>query len=375
MTRIGITVACCAVSVAPALAANLVINGGFETGTQAPWQTFQGWGSGITRTFNSTEPGRVGNYCLRLRATDGSFGVYQEVTTIPGHQYRIDAYWKGVKTGDPTWFEIILIDGPFSLQQADQQPYVALNFMYAYDPAPFSFPWTWGHDMNGGSELQDPDRNNYNGVRTASGTKMTVVLKAGGVGGTPMDAFFDEVSLEDITVAPTISLNKSAISRTMRIGGTLTPDTFTVANSGQLVLTYGITDDKAWIDEDPTSGDSTGPTDIDTITVSYPTVNTLAVGTHTATITVSDPAATNNPQTVTVTVQVEPFPADFDADGDVDMDDFSRFQSCFNGPNRAPTVYCAAPGADFDQDGDVDLMDFGVFQGCFNGPNRPPKCG
>jgi len=66
-------------------------------------------------------------------------------------------------------------------------------------------------------------------------------------------------------------------------------------------------------------------------------------------------------------------PADFDADADVDLADFSRFQTCFNGPNRPPArPDCAGP--DFDRDNDVDLADFSRFQTCFNGPNRPPSC-
>ncbi len=66
--------------------------------------------------------------------------------------------------------------------------------------------------------------------------------------------------------------------------------------------------------------------------------------------------------------------SDFDGDGDVDLNDFVRFQACFNGPNAAP----AAPdctSADLDHDTDVDLADFGTLQNCYNGPNMPPACG
>lgn len=66
--------------------------------------------------------------------------------------------------------------------------------------------------------------------------------------------------------------------------------------------------------------------------------------------------------------------ADFDGDSDVDTEDFSLFQLCFNGPNRAPPFYCPAPGVDLDTDSDVDLVDFSIFQACFNGPNRPAAC-
>ncbi len=185
-----ILVAMCLAPVAAASGQNLVRNGNFESGASSWWTNFQaGWSSGISRTFNSTEPGRIGNYCLKLQGGSGSFGVYQQVATTPGRRYKIDAYWKGAKAGDPVWFELILIDGPFSMQQADEQPYVANNFMYAYDPAPGSFDWVWCHDLNG----TPADRNNRNGIRTASGTVMTVVLKTGGIGG--MSCFFDEVTL------------------------------------------------------------------------------------------------------------------------------------------------------------------------------------
>jgi len=64
---------------------------------------------------------------------------------------------------------------------------------------------------------------------------------------------------------------------------------------------------------------------------------------------------------------------DLDQDGDVDLSDFSVFQACFKGPNRAYGGGAACPSADSDIDGDVDLSDFSAFQYCFNGPNNPPK--
>ncbi len=65
--------------------------------------------------------------------------------------------------------------------------------------------------------------------------------------------------------------------------------------------------------------------------------------------------------------------ADFDCDGDVDLADFTRFQECFNGPNR-PSATSDCGGPDLDLDDDVDLGDFSLFQTCFNGPNRTPAC-
>ena len=72
-------------------------------------------------------------------------------------------------------------------------------------------------------------------------------------------------------------------------------------------------------------------------------------------------------------VVLPPVAADFDHDDDVDLEDFARFQLCFAGPNRPPTLPADCDAVDFDGDGDIDLTDFGMFQGCFNGPNRPPS--
>lgn len=102
----------------------------------------------------------------------------------------------------------------------------------------------------------------------------------------------------------------------------------------------------------------------------------VADGPHTIKMTVYD-AALNEASLTVANVWIANnntgMRTDFGHDNDTDLDDFSLFQSCFNGPNRAPTVYCNA-NADFDADGDVDLTDFGIFQQCFNGPNRPYGC-
>ncbi len=68
------------------------------------------------------------------------------------------------------------------------------------------------------------------------------------------------------------------------------------------------------------------------------------------------------------------FMVDDDHDGDVDLQDFSHFNSCFNGPNMPPSDVNGCANMDFDFDGDVDLNDFNYLQGCFNGPNRPLAC-
>jgi hypothetical protein len=100
---------------------------------------------------------------------------------------------------------------------------------------------------------------------------------------------------------PTISRSPATLTPSVREGLNASPQSFTVANSGSGTLNYTISDNVDWLSVNPASGSATVETD--TIAVNY-TTSGLAAGVHTGTITISDPAATNNPQTITVTLTV-----------------------------------------------------------------------
>jgi len=110
---------------------------------------------------------------------------------------------------------------------------------------------------------------------------------------------------EYITPDPMIKLSESEFSRTVNQGAPLSSDSFTVRNAGGSTLNYTITDDAGWLNCVPGSGSSTG--EEDTIAVNY-TPEALDGGSYTATITVSDPAAINNPQEIDVSLEVIPGP-------------------------------------------------------------------
>ncbi len=59
--------------------------------------------------------------------------------------------------------------------------------------------------------------------------------------------------------------------------------------------------------------------------------------------------------------------ADLDDDGDVDLDDFSRFQACFDVTNGLACNPTVTP--DLDENGRVDLDDYSVFSLCVTGPD------
>jgi hypothetical protein len=104
-----------------------------------------------------------------------------------------------------------------------------------------------------------------------------------------------------VVAPPAINRTPATLARTVTQGGNAASQTFTVANSGGGTLSYAISDNVSWLSCSPTSGTSTG--EADTITVTYATTG-LGVGTHNGTITISDPNASNNPQTIGVTVTV-----------------------------------------------------------------------
>ncbi|MHC4500302.1 MAG: S8 family serine peptidase, partial [Planctomycetota bacterium] len=77
--------------------------------------------------------------------------------------------------------------------------------------------------------------------------------------------------------------------------------TLSIANSGLATLNWVISYDCNWLDVDPNAGSSTGKTDINDVTLS---ITALPVGIHNCELTISDPCATNSPQTVLVTLYV-----------------------------------------------------------------------
>jgi hypothetical protein len=100
---------------------------------------------------------------------------------------------------------------------------------------------------------------------------------------------------------PSIALDTSSLAPAAVQGGSPADETFTVNNGAQGALNYTIASSAAWLTISPASGSTTGAAN--THTVHY-NVGSLAAGSYPATITVSDPAATNNPQTVTVVLTV-----------------------------------------------------------------------
>ncbi len=111
-----------------------------------------------------------------------------------------------------------------------------------------------------------------------------------------------------VQTAPAIALDTAALSPTVTVGQNAADDTFQVWDTGDLPLNYTVNDDVAWLSVAPGSGTSTGAGDKQSHTVTYDT-SSLAAGTYTGHITVTDASASNSPQTITVSLTVQTAPA------------------------------------------------------------------
>jgi Subtilase family/Viral BACON domain len=100
---------------------------------------------------------------------------------------------------------------------------------------------------------------------------------------------------------PAINLSTDTISLSVLQGQDATSSSFGVSNSGGGVLNYSIADNQTWLSQTPTSG--TADSETDTISVDFDT-DALTPGIYNATITISDPAASNNSQTIAVQLTV-----------------------------------------------------------------------
>jgi len=107
-----------------------------------------------------------------------------------------------------------------------------------------------------------------------------------------------------VTTQSTISLSETMFLPESAPGTDPLPDSFTVLNSGGLLLFYDVSVDVDWMSVNPESGLSVSGTP-DTIDVLYDT-SSLSLGAHEGTIEVTAPNAVNNPQRIVVMLTIAP---------------------------------------------------------------------
>lgn len=126
----------------------------------------------------------------------GSGGVYQEIAVQPGVPLAYSYWWKAAAVGGASWFEFMLIDGPFSIAAADlfSESAAANNpaMIRKREMADGSFGWeevTHATPADTGPAGPRPQ------TITPAGSVVTVVLKAGRVPAGAMESFWDNVSV------------------------------------------------------------------------------------------------------------------------------------------------------------------------------------
>jgi hypothetical protein len=112
------------------------------------------------------------------------------------------------------------------------------------------------------------------------------------------------ISLHIGTAAPVIAFSPKSLSFTAVEGGSNpAPETLEIWNSGVDTLHWTLSDDAAWLSENPTSGSSTGTNDTTVVTVSVNATG-MSAGNYSASITVTADGVSNSPQTVPISLYV-----------------------------------------------------------------------
>jgi len=103
---------------------------------------------------------------------------------------------------------------------------------------------------------------------------------------------------------PEISFNPESFTFSAVEGGSAPANrTLEMWNSGGGMLNWSLSDDAAWLSENPTSGSSTGEHDAATVSVD---ITGMSAGDYSASITITAPGAINSPRTVPVSLHIGP---------------------------------------------------------------------
>jgi len=278
------------------VAVELTVNSVGGSGIQENFNSMPSWNSefdagwGGSANWSITSSGQSGSALQIDRTNGGSSSKVKLYDITASTDYTISVYI-ACPSASNYWAECAFKLGSNSAQNFDSDA-GSWTMIQKFD--------AWGTNGNGNSWAQYSKTFN-----SGSDTQISVGFKLGSSDGNAPAVRYDTLLIDDggspPPQDPTISLSTSSLSPTTDEGSSPANDSFTVSNSGDGTLEYSITDDASWLSVSPTSGTSTG--EADTITVSYSTAS-LEAGTYNATITVSDPDATNNPQTIAVTLTV-----------------------------------------------------------------------
>ena len=265
--------------------------------------TVQADGNQVYRYLN---PAKAQEYFLfELRDNTGYEGPYGGQTGSVNPSAGLVAY-HALETGSNTYSSIFTANNPacsytkpyeLMLIEANQKTTITPWYDDTTPDTADAFKITGKSAI---SDITAPDLKFWDatGRNTASGADinsisadsniMTFVAGAGALGATP-----------------SIVLSRSTLNSYCSYGVTAAAQTFSICNGQGGTLSYTITDDQSWLSCTPASGTATTGSNL--ITINYTTIG-LAAGTYTATITVTDPAASPTTKTIAVSLTVTPQP-------------------------------------------------------------------
>jgi len=248
---------------------------------------------------------------------DGSGGIYQEIAVTPGVPITYSYWWKGAATEssyeDGSWFEMLLLDGPFNLYYADgyqeddrgqNNPYMIRKVLVPN--AGGSFPWT---QVTGQTPADQGPYGSRPQTITPATDVVTVVFKAGRSGPGGLEFFLDNAEVSQ-NGGPNLLAN-----------GTFESGSQVIPCEGEWMY-RDVCESNFWLRS-----------------------------------------------SLTPVLCPVPF-ADSDGDGDVDQMDFARFQLCYTGPSK-PLVDNSCRCLDLNNDDYIDQVDFNSFEQCASGPGVP----
>jgi hypothetical protein len=184
------------------------------------------------------------------------------------------------------------------------------------------------------------------------------------------DSIYRNVQLHPIPMNPWVGVAPQTLSQTLFVANTPENDSIEVWNAGGAGgdLNYTITANQSWVHVDPAGGISPQQSPPFVPILHTVTYDHLPPGVHTAVITVQ---GSHNSKTIVVTITVNSVKPDLDDDGDVDSTDFGLFQRCYSGTT---TVTPACSDRDFNNPPDtfVNGADLVYFTNCISGRDVYP---
>ncbi len=242
-------------------------------------------------------------FLLSLRADSGYEGVYGGSTFATNPTDGLVIY-HAREHGSNTYSSIFSADSPVDYSTPYELMVVEAN------PRPFATPWYIDPTPGNNDGFHSGDRQELSEATTPSlkfwntdnGRSTSSDMHVHSISGQGEVVTFI-IGSGTVTTPPTIGLTSAALAPSCDFANNAPSQTFAIFNQGGGTLNYNISDNGSWLSTSSTSGTVT--TGANQITITY-TTDGLSPDTYNATITITDPLASNSPQTIPVILTVHP---------------------------------------------------------------------